>query len=51
MKKKESECSAQIWRRGEREAEMEEKRGSERGRQTPLSESRSAVFKLAQVSN
>lgn len=45
MKKKESECSVQIWR------EREEKRGSERerergGRQTPLSESRSAVFKL-----
>lgn len=35
----------------EREAEREEKRGSERGRQTPLSESRSAVFKLTQVSN
>lgn len=49
MKKKESECSAQIWR--ERGAGREEKRGSERGRQTPLSESRSAVFKLTQVSN
>lgn len=35
----------------EREAEREEERERERGRQTPLSESRSAVFKLTQVSN
>lgn len=45
MKKKESECSAQIWRESEGEGDRE------RGRQTPLSESRSAVFKLTQVSN
>lgn len=44
MKKKESECSAQIWR--EREEKRGRERERERGRQTPLSESRSAVFKL-----